>query len=483
MFLTRIRASADRSPYGNFFFEPVGRRSASGALVTPDGAMGLPTVFACVRNISEDFAKLPMRVYRPRVGGGRVEVKDHWLCRLLSRKPNRWQTPFEWREMMEGHLLLRGNAFNLIQEDGNGGIAQLLPQHPDRVKIQLLESGNFRYQITDQFGNVAYYRPDQVWQIRGLSPDGYVGYSPIMLQRAALGVGLSAQEYAARFFANDAKPSGGWIEFPGNFADVNAKRTFMESWQQVQGGANRGKVAVLDRGMKYHEIGLNNKDSQFIETRAASAVEVCSIFRMPPHKVGILDKATFSNIEQQNIEYATDNIQSWCERWESSIECNLLGEDTDLEVEFDLRSLMRGDSASRATRAATLVNCGVLTRNEARDDEGLNPIDGLDEPLRPLNMVEEGDEEAGEAPGAEPAEPAPPANEPADASRRLQAVLHGNAERLARRLAGGGVASAQVIAEALAVPLSAAATWLQSASQLNSEPEIKASLLTLGAQP
>ena len=480
MFITRVRASADRSPWGDFWFTPVGGMTAAGARVTAEGALALPTAWACVRNISEDFAKLPFRLYQPRDGGGRDPITDHWLYRLFARRPNAWQTPFEWREMLQGHLLLRGNAYNRIVANGRGEITDLVPMHPDRTKIELLDSGNFRYRYTDGNGNLQILRRDEVWHLRALSPDGILGYSPIEVQRQALGAGLSAQAYAARFFANDAKPSGGWIEFPGSFADAAARRTFQESWQDIQGGANRGKVAVLDKGMQYHEIGLNNKDSQFIETQQNGAIGVCSMFRMPPHKVGILDKATFSNIEQQNIEYATDTQHSWCERWESSIESALLDPDTDLEVEFDLRILMRGDSAARAKRAVSLVSGGILTRNEARDDEGYNPLDGLDEPLRPLNMVEESDAETAENAGP-PGAPVPTA--PADddePAARLRAMIRSSAGRVARRIQQArsvGDKEVELLAETMAVSLATAVAWRDSiAGREMTEIELTASI-------
>lgn len=461
MFFNSARADAgDRSAWSNWWFSPVGMSTGSGARVSGDGALALTAAWASVRNISEDFAKLPFRLYKPRTGGGKDEVKDHWLYRLFGKAPNDWQTPFEWREMLEGHLLLRGNAFNQIIEDGRGGVTQLIPMHPDRVKMELLDNGSFRYRFMRLDGSEVIFAREQVWHIRGLSSDGYMGYNPVQVQRQALGVAISRQEYAARFFANDAKPTGGWLEFPGKFANDDAKKAFRESWKKVQGGKNAGTMAVLDQGMKYHEIGFNNRDSQFIEASQMSVVEVARMFRVPPHKIGELSRATFSNIEQQNIEYATDCIQSWCERWESSVENALLGPDSDLEVEFDISSLMRGDMAARSLYINMGVMNGTLTRNEGREMEGRNPIDGLDEPLQALNMVSVDDVPD---PNAAPAAPAPP-NEstPADdgADARLQTVIRGNAARMAKRIAALQMPSMQILSEALAVSVQEAADWL-----------------------
>lgn len=483
MFFSAPRAgTSDRSVFGDYWFTPIGTTTGSGARVAGDGALALTAVWACVRNISEDFAKLPFCLYRPLTGGGKVEVTDHWLYRLFAKAPNKWQTPFEWREMLEGHLLLRGNAYSQIVPDGIGGIAQLVPMHPDRVKMELLASGNFRYRFTGLDGSETILRRDQVWHLRGLSPDGYMGYSPIQVQRQALGVGMSRQEYAERFFANDAKPTGGWIEMAGKFADKAAREAFKTSWTAVQGGPNRGKVAVLDQGMKYHEVGFNNRDSQFVEASQMSVTEVARMFRSPPHKIGDLSRATFGNIEQQNIEYATDCIQSWCERWESSIESALLGEDTDLEVEFDISSLMRGDMAARSSYINMGVINGTLTRNEAREMEGRNPIEGLDDPLVPMNMAivdEDGEIEPPAAP-APPTKPSAPNETPADdAEARLRAVLTINAARMARRISAGPAPHSDVLAAAMAITQESAAKWLEESPKSLNEAEIAASLLGL----
>ena len=446
--------------------------------VSGDGALSLTAAWACVRNISEDFAKLPFKLYEPKTGGGKTPVLDHWLVRLIARKPNNWQTPFEWREMLQGHLELRGNAFNRIIEDGRGGIDQLIPMHPDKVQLEMLDGGNFRYRYIDGTPGGTPLRRDQVWHLRGLSSDGYMGYNPVEIQRQSLGVALSRQDYAARFFANDAKPTGGWIEMTGRFADKAARDTWRKSWAEVQGGANKGKVAVLEGGMKYHEVGFNNRDSQFIEAAAMSVNEVARMFRVPPHKIGDLTRSTFSNIEQQNIEYATDCIHSRCQRWESSIASALLGEDSPLQVEFDISVMMRGDMAARSNYINTGVMNGTLTRNEAREMEGRNPLDGLDEPLQALNMVPVSDApDLDEA--AVPGKPEAPEDKPPES--RLRTLIAGNAARMARRMVAGSAPSPDVLAEALAIPVADAAEWL-TAAPIGSETDISAALLRLAIE-
>lgn len=413
-FFSRFRAgSMDRSPWGDFWFEPVGMRSGTGLRVSADSAMRLTAVYACVRILSETMASLPFVLYRTDASGGKVRVTNHWLYRLFARRPNRFQNPFEWREMMQGHLALRGNAYNRIVSNTRGEITELVPIHPDRIRIEILPSGEFRYRVTDRSGSESVLPRGEVWHLRGLSSDGLLGMSPIEIARESVGMALAAQDYGARFFANDAKPTGGWIEFPGSFKDAEAKKVFRESYQQAQSGANRGKVLVLENGMKFHEVGVTNRDAQFLELRKFQITDIARLFRVPPHMIGDLDRATFSNIEQQSLEFVMHTMTPWAERWEASIEAELLPDDEGLEVEFDFANLMRGDAASRAGYYQSGIQNGWLTRNEARLAENLNPLEGLDEPLRPLNMTEESDAEEAEG---EPAEkpPTPEPKEPED---------------------------------------------------------------------
>lgn len=435
MFLISRQAAVDgdRSPWGQFWFEPIGMRTSSGDRVTSLSAMRLSAVYSCVRVLAETFAVLPFRIYRKRKDGGRDLVTDHWLQKLIGKRPNGHQTPFEWREMMQGHLCLRGNAYNQIVSDRRGIITDLLPIHPDAIQLKTKTNGGYAYQVRRADGTLDTLEPGEVWHIRGMSSDGYLGLNPIELAAETLSLGQAAQSYGARFFANDTKP-GGWIEAPGKFADADAKKLFLESWRSTYGGANRGKTAVLEGGMKYHELKLNNSDSQFLESRKFSRSEIASIFRVPPHLIGDLERATFSNIEQQSLDFVIYTMTPWAERWESSIETWLMFEEdgADLEVEFEFANLLRGDQAARSTYYNNGINAGWLTRNEARIAEGLNPLENLSEPLQPLNMIE-----AGQSPDelAEPAGKNDDAVQPKDAApdARMFALAQAAAERVARK--------------------------------------------------
>ena len=473
MFISSIYAdgggSSDRSPWGQFWFQPVGMRTQSGARVTPSSSMTLPDVLACVRVLAESFAVMPFMLYAPKPSGGRVKMQKHWLYRLIAKAPNRFQTPFEWRMMMMGHLALRGNAFNQITANAKGEITELLPLHPDRMQIELLDNGSYRYIYTDEKSVQHPYARQEIWHLRGLSDDGMMGLSLIGLAREAIGEGLAMQSYSARFFANDAKPGGGWIEYPGRFATNEAKKKFREGWQDLQGGSNRGKIAVLESGMKFHELGLNNKDSQFIEARGAKTAEIARIMRVPPHKIMDLTRATNNNIEHQEIEFWNGTMQPWAKLWESSVSFFLLGPDIDLEPDFDHITMMRGDGASRADRISKLVASGVMTRNEGREEEGYDPLDGLDKPLQPLNMGAPGKAKPGASNAGE-----------RGISARFERVVRGNAARMARRLAGGQAVQPQALADALAIEPVAASNWLSGNAWRGTEEQITASLVALG---
>lgn len=487
-FFDRFRASADdRSPWGDFWFEPVTVRTSSGMRVSADNALRLAAVYASVRILAETMASLPFVLYRQRTDGGKDKVTDHWLYRLLAKRPNRYQNPFEWREMLQGHLALRGNAYNQIVANSRGEITELVPIHPDRIKMELTPAGDYRYRVMDRLGSESIVPRGDIWHLRGLSSDGLMGMSPIELARESLGMALAAQDYGSRFFANDAKPTGGWIEFPGSFKDAEAKKVFRESYQQAQSGANRGKVLVLENGMKFHEVGVTNKDAQFLELRKFQITDIARLFRVPPHMIADLERATFSNIEQQSLEFVMHTMTPWAERWEASIESDLLLDGDELEVEFDFANLMRGDAASRSSYYQSGIQNGWLTRNEARIAENLNPLDGLDEPLRPLNMVEESAAEDLEVDAEQAEPPAPEKAEPTDdeTAARFRALVASTSARWARRISRAGAIEnkdVELIAEALAVPTERVAAWAQTSVPMN-EAELTESLTTLGMTP
>lgn len=394
MFASFLQASAgsDRSPFGSFWFQPIGGYSAAGVNVTPDSAMRVSAVYACVREIAQSYSILPIRFYEQK-GLKKVPVNNHPLFKLLTKAPNRYQNAYEWRLMMESHRTLRGTAYNRIIEGRGGKIAELMPIHPDRITPLIRNDGSYAWQVTNRDGSIELLSREEVFVIKGLAPDIYRGYNPIELARDAIGTALAAQNYGARFFANDAKPSGGWIEHPGTFKDKDAKKAFRDTWQEMQSGNNRGKTAVLEGGMKYHTVEIKNTDAQFLETKKYTVEDIARLFGVPPHRIGHLERSTNNNIEHQGLEFVTYTMMPAAESWESALVAQLMFDDDETQIDHDFTRLLRGDSKSRAAYYRNGILDGWMVRNEARIAEGLDPIDGLDEPLRPLNMVPESEAE------------------------------------------------------------------------------------------
>lgn len=435
MFLN-IRAdsdSGDRSPWGDFWFSSIPFKG-SPHQVTADAALRLTAVYACVRVLAESVSMLPFVLYTEAADGSKKPNRSHWLYRLLAVRPNDFQNPMEFREMMQGHLALRGNAFARMVDGAAGIVTDLIPIHPDRITIEMLSDTNWRYRVRNSDQSETILTRGEMFHLRGLSGDGVVGYNPIQAARESVATGLNAQDYGLRYFANDATP-GGWIEYPGQFKDDEQRRTFRERWQAMQAGRHRHKTAVLEYGMKYHPIQITNQDAQYLETRKFTVSEVARLFRIPPHMIGDLEKATFSNIEQQSLEFVMHTLTPWLVRWEEAIRYSFLEPEDGLNVEFPTRTLLRGDAAARSMYYHNGILDGWMTRNEARLYESLDPLDGLDEPLRPLNMVEESEAEDGQ-PGADLDEQggAPPdPTQPDESSARMFALASAAAERITRR--------------------------------------------------
>lgn len=437
MFLNIRADDGDRSPWGDFWFSGIPFKGSPHQL-TADAAMRLTAVYACVRVLCEGVSMLPFVLYKEGTDGGKTVVKNHWLYRLFAVRPNNFQNPMEFREMMQQHCGLRGNGFARIVGNSAGIVTDLIPIHPDRVTIEMLSDTNWRFRVRNADQTETILTRGQMFHLKCMSPDGVVGMNPIAAARESIATGLSAQDYGMRYFQNDATP-GGWIEYPGQFKDDNQKRIFREEWQRQQSGRNRHKTAILEFGMKYHPIEITNQDAQYLETRKFSVSEIARLFRIPPHMIGDLEKATFSNIEQQSLEFVIHTLTPWLVRWEEAIKYSFLEPEDGLCVEFPTRSLLRGDAAARAAYYHNGILDGWMVRNEARVFEGLNPIDGLDEPLRPLNMVEESEAEA--QPDANPDDPneqggqqnPPDSDAPNDPSGRMLALAEAAADRVTRK--------------------------------------------------
>ena len=354
--------------------------SSSGKAVTERSAMQMTAVYSCVRILSEAVAGLPLQIYKYTDAGGKEKAIDHPLYHLLHDEPNPEMSSFVFRETLMTHLLLWGNAYAQIIRNGKNEVIALYPLMPNKMTVDRDVNGQLYYTYfrgtdeaikdKEQFVTL---RPSDVLHIPGLGFDGLVGYSPIAMAKNAIGMAIACEEYGAKFFANGAAP-GGVLEHPGTIKDPQRVR---ESWQSTFGGSgNANKIAVLEEGMKYTPIGISPEQAQFLETRKFQINEIARIFRVPPHMVGDLEKSSFSNIEQQSLEFVKYTLDPWVIRWEQSITRALLSptEKKKYFVKFNLEGLLRGDYQSRMNGYAIGRQNGWMSANDIRELENLDRI-------------------------------------------------------------------------------------------------------------
>ena len=373
-FLNRIfnaRDKPERNQPGKGYVSFWRGRSTAGKHVDEKSAMQTTAVYACVRILAETIASLPLHLYES-IEDGKQRANAHDLYSLLHDSPNPEMTSFIFRETLMSHLLLWGNAYAQIIRNGHGEVVELYPLMPERMLVDRDENKDIIYIYQIQGRNI-YFRKHEIFHIPGLGFDGLVGYSPIAMAKNAIGMALATEEYGATFFSNGANP-GGVLEHPGILKDPSKVR---ESWNQLyQGSNNANKVAVLEEGMTYKPIGIPPNEAQFLETRKFQTEEICRIFRVPPHLVADLDKATFSNIEHQSISFVVHTIRPWLVRWEQAINQQLISpEEKGLYfAEFNADGLLRGDYQSRMTGYATARQNGWMSANDIRRLENLNLI-------------------------------------------------------------------------------------------------------------
>ena len=355
--------------------------ASSGERVDEKSAMQISTVYACVRLLAETVAGLPLHLYRYTDSGeGKEKAIDHPLYKILYRQPNPEMTSFTFRETMMTHLLLWGNAYAQIIRDGKNTVLGMYPLLPEIVEVDRDEAGNLYYiyhaytdEVPGEQNQDIYFRSDEIFHIPGLGFNGLVGFSPIAMMKNSLGTTLAVEKYGASFFKNGAQPSG-VLEHPGVLKDPGKIR---ENWSAVYGGANNAhKVAVLEEGMTYKPISLPPEDSQFLSTRQFGVEEICRIFRVPPHMVGDLEKSSFSNIEQQSLEFVKYTLEPWLVRWEQSIQRTLFSAEEKKQyfTKFNVEGLLRGDYASRMSGYATARQNGWMSANDIRELENMDRI-------------------------------------------------------------------------------------------------------------
>ena len=355
--------------------------TTAGKPVNEHTAMQMTAVYSCVRILAETLAGLPLHVYKYNDSGGKEKYLQHPLYRLLHDEPNPEMTSFTFRETLMSHLLLWGNAYAQIIRNARGEVIALYPLMPNKMTVDRDKNGRLFYlyqrsvEDAPTLGkdSLVYLDPSDVLHIPGLGFDGLVGYSPIAMAKNAIGLAMATEEYGAKFFANGAAP-GGVLEHPGTIKDPQKVK---ESWNAAyQGSTNSHRVAVLEEGMKYQQIGIPPEQAQFLETRKFQINEIARIFRVPPHMLADLEKSSFSNIEQQSLEFVKYTLDPWVVRWEQNMYRSLLmaSEKSTVFIKFNVDGLLRGDYVSRMNGYSTARQNGWMSANDIRELENLDRI-------------------------------------------------------------------------------------------------------------
>lgn len=367
--------------------------TTAGKPVNEHTAMQMTAVYSCVRILAETLAGLPLHVYKYNDSGGKEKYLKHPLYKLLHDEPNPEMTSFTFRETLMSHLLLWGNAYSQIIRNARGEVIALYPLMPNKMTVDRDKNGRLFYlyqrsvEDAPTLGkdSLVYLDPSDVLHIPGLGFDGLVGYSPIAMAKNAIGLAMATEEYGAKFFANGAAP-GGVLEHPGTIKDPQKVK---DSWNAAyQGSTNSHRVAVLEEGMKYQQIGIPPEQAQFLETRKFQINEIARIFRVPPHMLADLEKSSFSNIEQQSLEFVKYTLDPWVVRWEQNMFRSLItaSEKPTVFIKFNVDGLLRGDYVSRMSGYATARQNGWMSANDIRELENLDRIpEGLGGDLYLIN--------------------------------------------------------------------------------------------------
>lgn len=354
-----------------------GYASSAGVEINEQTSLSCMAVYAAVRLLSETVGSLPGHVMR-QTDVGKEKALSHPLYALIHEQPNPEQTAMEWRETAMCHLLLRGNHYSEKQYDNGGRLIALWPIHPDRVAIERASpNAPLIYRVSLPGGGEVRLGTDRILHLRGLGSNGITGWSPIAVARQTIGLAIAAQEYGARLFKNDTRP-GGVLEHPGKLNPEAYKRLRASVEEQHQGLSNAHRMMILEEGMKWNQIGINPDDAQFLESRKFSVSEIARMFSIPPHFLRDLDRATFSNIEQQAIEFVMYTLRPWVIRFEQRFKIELLSPQDRVThfIKFNVDGLLRGDIASRYNAYHVAKQDGWINADEIRELEDLNPIPG-----------------------------------------------------------------------------------------------------------
>lgn len=373
-----------------------GNKTESGVRIDHYTSLTIPTVWQAVKVISGDVGQLPLSRYRTDGNNGRIHDKDP----LMEVRPNNSMTPLKFKETLQAHALILGNGYGLINRTSRRGrIGEVFVLDPRKVTPDHNSQNELIYKYHDVKPNGdiidEIYNPRDILHVRGLGYDGLMGYSVVALARECFGMAKAAENHGATFFKNYATPQG-ILKFPGGKPKQETVEQTREDWTKMQSGEDRHKVGMLWGGAEFTPLSFTNEEAQFLQSREFQRTEIASWFNLPPHKVGDLSRATFTNIEEQNRDYLTTSLMYWLVTWQEECTDKLLSDqekDRGYYYEFNTAALLKGDTQSRFEAYGKAIQDGWLNRNEVRIKENMNPVDGLDEYLVPLNMSAVGSQE------------------------------------------------------------------------------------------
>ena len=359
--------------------------SASGVKVNEQTAMQLATVYSCVRVLAEAIGKLPLNIYQQN--NGRTEkITNTPLAKIMRDGPNDYMTPLEYKELIITHLALRGNHFSYKNRVA-GRVVELLPMDPASVVAKLNDNYEPEYEVTFPNGTREVLDQSRIFHIRLFSDNGLNGLSPISYARNTLGLSISAETHGSTLFKNAAQPSGGFS------TDAKLSPEVVKDLKdQLDGyrGSDAHKNLILQGGLKWFQTSLSSDDAQFLETRKFQRSEICGLFNVPPHMVGDLEKATFSNIEHQSLDFVRNTLMPYLVRIEQRVNKSLIA-DQKHYAKFNANAQLRGDMKARAEFYTKMLQNGALSPNEIRRLEDMDERDGGDIYLTPMNMMINGE--------------------------------------------------------------------------------------------
>jgi HK97 family phage portal protein len=359
--------------------------TVAGMAVTEKTALQVSTVLACVKVIADGCATPDLHVFREKKDGSREKASNIPEYRLLSRRPNEWQTSFEWRRMMTMHAALTGTGLSIKVRGDNGRVRELIPVQPGRWDVRKVSRYEIRYRCYDEFGLIGEFAADDVFLLNNVQWDWLQSMDAVVLARQAIGLAMATEKSQSAMHENGLRPSGIY-SVDGTLS--KEQHEALTTWLKAKTGVEKlGTPMVVDRNAKWVSTAQTGVDAQHVETRRLQIEEICRAYGVFPIMVGHSDKAaTFASSEAFFAAHVKHTLAPWHKAWTQRFDEMLLDGSGPLFAEFDVRYLMAGAMKDRAQWARTMAEMGIYTRNEIRDEEGKDPLPGLDEPLTPMNM-------------------------------------------------------------------------------------------------